>query len=99
MMLSYIGMMTVVVTTMPASLLRHILYHATGIGTEEIRSCEDLIRSRIAIGAKHSKKRIIDEIVMQGIDERSVLRAMHVLIRQGVLQQEMQGKILKRCAA
>ena len=31
-----------------------------------------------------------------GYDERAVLRAMHALIKQGVLEQLQQGKQLKR---
>ena len=65
-------------------------------GGEDIQGSEDLIRARIAIGARHSKKKIVDDIVMQGIDERSVRRAMNLLIRQGVLSEENGGKILKR---
>ena len=67
-----------------------------GGGGEEVRSCEELIRSRVAIGAKMAKKRLVDEIVIQGLDERNVVRAMNVLVKQGVLMQEQSGKVLKR---
>jgi len=67
-----------------------------GGDSDEIRSADEAIRSRIAIGAKHSKAQLVRDLSGVGYDERAILRAMHALIRQGVLEQLQQGKQLKR---
>jgi len=67
-----------------------------GGDSEEARSCEEAIRTRVAIGAKHSKAQLLKDLAAVGYDERGVLRALHALIKQGVLEQLQQGKQLKR---
>lgn len=62
----------------------------------QMRYCEEAIRSKIAIGARSSKAHLIRDLVSTGYDERSVLRAMNALIKQGVLEQLQQGKQLRR---
>ncbi|KAL1507546.1 hypothetical protein AB1Y20_007167 [Prymnesium parvum] len=84
------------VSTLEAAKMNDLDMEGGGGDHEQVRSCEEAIRSRIAIGARSSKAHLVRDLISVGYDERAVLRAMHALIKQGVLEQMQQGKQLRR---
>ena len=66
-----------------------------GTGDAE-RTCENLIRQRIHIGQSIPKKRLVDEILAQRMEGGAVLRAINALVKRSELEEQNQGKRLKR---
>ena len=68
---------------------------AGGSGEQE-RTCETLIKSRVHINQTMPKKRLVDELLYQRMEESSVHRALNALVKRGDFEEMNQGKRVKR---
>lgn len=66
-----------------------------GSGEQE-RTCETLIKGRVHINQVMPKKRLIDDLLYQRMEESSVHRAINALVKRGDFEEMGQGKRLKR---